>query len=308
MRLAVLFALLLAAPAQGASRLADDARVRALASADGRAYAVVDSGDADAPFRLLRSAGGAPTPVATFGRPGAEFADIAAGWAGRVLVAFGLAVSGGEALHAGPPAAVAELAVATGPGKLVVTESGARLAFPDRVGDLGFASLETGGTWTASDDAPASRHLALDADGPYVLDQVQGRSRTRLRVVGAGAPHGPLLDLRARRHLPGSIAVDGKLVAVAYLRNGRVYLAASRGDAWTLRRIARGGPPAVAIHEGNVRVAYEREGEIMLWDGERTRQLSAPAGVDHGPSAAGPYVAWTRDWDGERTALIQRIR
>ena len=69
----------LAVPASASANAHLPGPLVALAAGQGRAYAVVATGSRTQPFRLMRSGGRSATSLGTFGSPGAEFADVAAG-------------------------------------------------------------------------------------------------------------------------------------------------------------------------------------------------------------------------------------
>ena len=332
--LLVVVLLLAAAPAHGRARLATGT-VHAIDASGRDAYALVDSRDAQRPLAIVRSDGRRVRRVALVGEPGAEFPDIALAAGGRIVAAWARAISGGEALAAarfgwspyflpGEPE-VLEAGQSTGPAKLAAAGDRAVLAFPDRAGDIATTALAgppAAAVLTA--DAPAIRHLALDAtmgeEGPLVLDLAQRRRRTTLRVLGPGAPPRAVVSIGGLRHLSGTVAAAGDRVAVAYMSSGRAILASSRGGRWTVRRLPGGGggegAPAVGITGGEVFVAYSQKvrssREILLFGPDGARRLTRGRGDDRDPVAAtGPrgtaYVAWTRLVRGRATALLRRV-
>lgn len=324
--ISVLATLAAFAPAAHATtRLADDAVLRALAVGEGRALAVVDSGQRRNPWLLLRSGGSSSREVGTFGAPDSEFPDVTAGHVG-----WAVPITGGVRLETATLAnleAVHAVGFATGPGLLA---AGA-VAYPDVEGDLELSSLPGRGEETTArkltDSAPEARHLALDAatvEGrTLVLDLVQRRGSTQLRVLGPRAPEGAVMSLSRVRHVPATLAVSQELVAVAWLVSGRAHLATARpGGTWRRRRLpgtgAGIGAPAVGIAEGEPLVAYSQRAagrggrEIFTWRNGSTERLTSAAGDDRDPHLAvgddgTAFVGWTRRGDGERAAFLTRI-
>lgn len=309
-----------AAPTGAAVRLADDAEVHALTISREQAVAAIDSGDPQTPFSLVRSSGRGSSEVTTFGEPGAGFPDLGTADRGTVVATWARPVSGGNALSAqalgSEPVAIG---VSTGPAKV----AGTALAFPDRDGNIAIATLAAPEPIAVTSNAPERRHLALDAgereQGTLVLDLVQRRTATELWVLGPGAPPAVVAAVPALRHLPASMAVEEELIAVAYLKSGRAYVARSRGGAWRTRRLPGEkvtGTPAVAIAGGDVLVAYSRRAgssrEIFVSDVAGTRQLTTAPGDDRDPVAAGgpggeAFVAWTRRRGDTATAFLERL-
>lgn len=293
---AAVLAGVVAAPAPAAVRLAGgDAEVHALAvAADGAALAVVDSGRPARPFGIVRSRGRSRGRLALFGQFDAEFPDLSAR-GGRVALAWGQPVSGGERLWLAPvdslgvPGPGQEAALATGPPRLALDGPDALLAYPERAGDAVLARVGAGRTAVTrlTQTAPERRHLPLDVavagGAPLVLDLVQRRQATELLVLGPGAPAAPVTAAPALRHVRAGLAASSRRIAVAYLKGGRAHLAvAAPGDRAWRRRVLPGrgggaGTPAVAVLDDAVLVAYAQR---VRDHGERGQREILTARVD----------------------------
>lgn len=304
--------LLLPAPAAGAAARVADAPLHALAEWRGAALAVVESDEREAPFALLRSTGRGRSLMGPVGAPGAEFPEVAAS-GDRAWVAWGVPISGGAALSVQPLGGdpLPEV-LSTGPGRLAAGEAGVHLAYPDRDGNAALTTFPfaaerrsdgAGGPQALTSTGPFRRHLPMDAAaveaGVLVLDLIQERGRTELRLIGPGAPAAPVFSVRALRHYPARLAVDGDRVAVGWLDRGRARLATARlGGDWSRRRLpgrGRGdGAPAPAFLDGALRVAYTQRGDVYLWSVAGLRRLTRTRGAERDALAAGPYVGWTR--------------
>lgn len=299
-----------------------DAELAALAvDARGTALAVVDRGGRSDPFVLVRVAGTRRERIDVFGAEKGEWPSVAAA-GGRALVAWARPISGGAELslaREGDGARLGEPGVAgfaTSPGRLAVDAEGrALIAHADERGDVALTG-EDGAVATLTADGPERRHLPLDlaltATGPLVLDLGQTRERSELRVLGEGAPAGPVTSVGALRHLHGALAASDALVAVTYLSRGRAVLAtAAPGGSWTRRRLPGPGgaldTPVPVIDGDRVHVAYLQRSRrardvrlATLSDGRvRARRITRDRHDDRRPLAAvGPagelYVGWTR--------------
>ena len=252
----VLAALLVPSPAAADVRLPGP--LLALTAGPGSAYAVVSTQSRNAPFRLVRSGGRSARSLSTFGSPGAEFADVAAGPGGSVAV-FGRPTSDGFSYEL---AGGQELGEGTGPPVLALDGATPFAAFPDNDGD---AVLGRGpdDITTLTTTGPALRHAPLDVTGgPLVLDLVQSGTRTELRVLGPGAPAAAITSMPGLRAIPATIARDAGAIYVAYRVRNRLTLATARpGGRWSHRRLRRQGrlerragrragrPPHVRRHE-----------------------------------------------------------
>jgi hypothetical protein len=329
-------ALLAAAPAHAAVRLGPEpGLLHALAAGPGSAYAVVGSGDRREPFRLVRSAGRGASVLGTFGGRGAAFADVAADSAGAV-VTWGRPTSDGFAYETSLVAGgvftePATLGEGTGPAVLGL-ERGARVAvFPDDEGNAAIAVKRAGAAPAVSaltSTGPQRRHAPLDAvvarDGAVILDRVQARGRTELRVLGPGAPADPVTSVPRVQDVDATLARDRERVYVAYRSGDRAVLASAppRADATWRRRTLPGrhvrGVPAVARVGLRTLVATSRRGDIVLTTigpaGAFTERLTRSRARDLAPLAATAaddraYVGWTRRVPGRRRAfaLIERV-
>lgn len=341
--LALTFLLAPAAPAHAAVRIGGDGDVHALAVSRGAALAVVESGDPAEPLSLVRSTGAGVSDLGGFGERGAEFPALAVDAEGRPLVSWSRPVSGGAAVTVvRAPAGRSQVfgepfpeIFATGPGRLTASVDGDPVvAYPDRDGNAVVATLSGGRDRAAARPAPHAltstapyrRHLPLDVamtpDGPLVLDLIQERGRSELRVLGPGAPASAILSVRALRHFPARMAVDDDRIVVGYLSRGRVHVAIARlGRSWSRRKLrGRGGDgaPAPVLVDGELHVAYAqrsgRQRELFLASPWGTRRLTRTPGHERDPVAAvGPdgdaYVAWTRREPrrGRTTAWLQRV-
>lgn len=338
-RLAAGIAAVLVTPAVAAAapvRLAESANVYALTVAGGLAVTAVDSGDVDDPFTLVRTSGRGRNVVGRFGGRNAEFPALAAMPGGRAYVTWGVPVSGGAHVTVAPVDDLGDTlpqVYVTGPAHMDIRSGAAVLAFPDREGNAAVATLPVSGenrsrrpeARALSGNAPHRRHLPLGvaatAGGPLVLDLVQERDRTELRVAGAGAPAGAILSLPLLRHVPARLAVEGDRIAVGYVRSGRSYLATARlGGSWSRRQLPGSGgvgAPAPFFSGGALRVAYTRrvlgQRDVYLWSGGRATRLTATPGDERETLAAAgdgrAYVAWTRrEKTGAKSAYLQRVR
>lgn len=335
------------APAQAAVRLGPHANAHALTATRGSALAIVDSRRIHEPFALVRSTGSTRTGLGRFGERRAEFPDLASDAAGRVVVGYGVPISGGAALTIAPLQRTGlgdplpEL-VATGPARLALGAAGTLVAYPDEEGNVALATLERRsgrrpaprpGYEPLTASGPERRHLPLGVvaaeAGALVLDLAQERGRSELRVLGPHAPAAAVLSVRGVRHIPARIAASGDRVAVGYLVGGRAYLAVSRaGGSWSRRRL-RGagggaGAPAPMFAAGELLVAYTQrvrragappQREVYLFRARGTRRLTTTRGDEREPlAAAGPdgraYVAWTRrePRQGAKSAFLERVR
>ena len=305
--------LALAAPAEAAVRVAD-APLLSLTEWRGAALGVVESEDLAEPFELVRSSGRGRSLAGSFGIAGAEFPEVAAR-GDRAFVSWGVPVSGGAKLS------VATIdgdrlpdVQATGPGRLAVGEEGVLLAYPDRDGNAALTTLtDPPSLQTLTTTGPHRRHLPMGVAGGLVLDLIQERNRTELRVIGPGAPSAPVFSVRALRHFPARLAVSGNRIAVGWLDRGRARLAiASLGGSWSKRTLpSRGrgdGAPAPAFAGGSLRVVYTQRGYVYWWRAGRVRRLTRTRGAERDALAAGAYAGWTRrDARRESSAWVQRL-
>jgi hypothetical protein len=163
-----------------------------------------------------------------------------------------------------------------------------------------------------------------------VLDRVQSRARSELRVLGPDAPGEPVASAPGGRPLEASIARDDDRVYVAYSDGARRLVLASAvphaGARWSHRRLRVRGPingaPAVARVGLRTLVATsQRVGRgyrVFLTTvgpaGAFLDPLSRSSGSDLAPLAAsGPddrvYVAWTHRPRGRarRSAVLRRV-
>jgi hypothetical protein len=312
----------LAVPASASANARLPGPLVALAAGQGTAYAVVATGSRTQPFRLMRSGGRSATSLGTFGSPGAEFADVAAG----PVTVFGRPTSDGFAYEStgGVP-----LGEGTGPPVLGVDAGGRFATYPDEDGDVVIARAEDAFT-PLTGTAPALRHAPLDVvDGPAVLDLVQSGSRSELRVVGPGAPSEPLTSVRGVHAIPATIARDDTHLYVAYRLGNRLTVATASArttGVWSRQRLrikgAMNGAPAIVRVGRRTLVATsqrERRGHSIYLTtagpgGTFTDRLSKPRGSDLAPLAAegldgAVYVAWTRRALGSsrRIAVLRRV-
>jgi hypothetical protein len=295
----VFVALVLPSPAGAAVRLGGP--LVALGASPGAADAVVGTSSRNLPFRLVRSGGRSATPLAAFGSLNAEFADV----------------SGSEAVFARPTSTgfsyetADGTVLAQGTGPPVLTPDG-QLAYPDADGDVVLGDV----TLTAT--GPVLHHAPLDATDGAVLDLVQSRTRTELRVVGPKAPSEALTSLRGFHTIPATITSQGDTVYVAYRVNQRVTLATARaGGRWQRRRVkTRGslnGAPAVIRAKGRTLVATSQRIGKRRGIFVGARRLTNTRFSDLDPLAAtGPdgraYVGWTRqDGPRKRSGLLARV-
>ena len=317
--------------------------LEALAVAGGAAYAVVDSGDASAPFALVRSDGARAGAPQRFAERGAEFPDLASGPGDSLVVSWGRPLSNGDRyVLAGAPTApgapfgaVQSLVSGTGPGRLALDAAGAPLiAFPDSDGNTALLRDGTQEGMTAT--APEERHLpldvAVDAEGrAFVLDLVQRRRRSELRLLGPDAPVAPVVSVGALRDMRATLAVDGGRAYVAFALAGSVRLAIAvlnPGAAWWSRRLpGRGGAsgaPAVLRSGPSTFVAYTQRqrhgrGDVFLaTEGPnplRIRRLTRTQADEREPFAAAGaggelYVGFSRGnaLRGPANAMLERLR
>ena len=129
------------------------------------------------------------TSLGAFGVPGADYADVAAGAAGPLIV-FARPTTAGYAYESTGLGAAAALGQGTGAPVLALDGTTRIAAYPDDDGDA--AISRDGATTVLTSTGPALRTTPLDAvvsDGsPLVLARVQSRTRSQLRVLGPGAP------------------------------------------------------------------------------------------------------------------------
>jgi hypothetical protein len=281
MRVALIVVLWLAVPgvANAAPVKLGDEPLLALAVHDGEAYAVVKSGDPGSPLALVRPG---ERPEA-FGRPGAESPEIAAGPEG-VRVAWARQISSGLELFE-TPAGPMPMTTATGPPQL---DDDGTLAYPDRDGNV------MRGDTRLTDDAPAHRHLPLDAAQGLVLDLDQRRTITQLRLLGPGAPNPPALSLPRLADVQASLAVAGKRAYVAYALDERIFLATAELDPnarWRTRKLSNDGAgrPAIARTARRTYVAFSRAGGVYL-NGRRLGGGGRPFLATDG---SGVFAGWT---------------
>ncbi len=322
-----------AATAAPASASAVRGEVAGLAVTGRTAVRLVDTGQGARPFRLVRG-----RRVTAVGEPLAEFPALAADAAGHLIAAWDHAQSGGVRYsgRAAGRGGIVALGQGTGPVRLAARADGAAvLANPDRDGDIaitivpgvtrpirGDAEYTALKTFKLTRTGPLVRHfaagLALRRAGPLVLDLQQTRRRSRLVLVGRGAPKAALQTARGVRQLGGALAATEGRIAVAYVRRGRPVLAtAAPGGPWR-RRVLPGrgvtGDPAVAITHGRVFVAWAQRtraggGVFAAVAGGRRRRVS-PAGAGTGPPllAAGPSGRVFAAWTAGGRARLRRLR
>jgi hypothetical protein len=323
----------LAAPATGSAapvRIASG-ELDALVVHENIAYAVVEQDRQVRPLALVRTSGRSAGRATRFGDRGAEFADLAVGDEG-VVVSWGRAASGGELWFAGPVADLERFdyfGQGTGPGRLALDGRRRLLAGPDQAGDAVLVGVEGGAPpvrLRLTANGPHERHypqdIAMLGGTPLVLDQGQRRSRSALYVHGARAPRRPVVSVRGVQGLPGTIAVTGSTIRVAFMRGGSAYLASAAADPdarWRVRRLGGpgGGEGAPAVTPAG-QVLYAQGGfggqDVYLHAGSRARRLTATAQrEDDVALAAGGarlFGGWTRiDRRTRRTdALVQRLR
>jgi len=303
----------------------------ALAAGPGIAYAVVSTRARAKPFRLVRSDGRGAASLGAFGVPGADYADVAAGAAGP-LVVFARPTTSGYAYESSGLGAAARLGEGTGAPVLALDGTSRIAAYPDDDGDA--AISRDGATTTLTSTGPALRTTPLDAvvaDGsPLVLARVQSRSRSQLRVLGPGAPAAPIASAPGLRSLEASIARDDEGIHVAYRDGARQLVLASAapsaGARWARRRLPVRGPlngtPAVARAGLRTIVATSQRvgGRYRIFlttvgrAGVFLERVTRSGGSDLGPLAAtGPdgriYVAWThrRGARARRAAVLRRV-
>jgi hypothetical protein len=343
--LALLAALAAPAPAAAAETRLSKSQVGVLAmdAAGDDAVVLLSTGRPNRPFAAVRSSGRGVTALGTFGEFDAREPGVAGDTTGRAYVGWSRPVSGGLALFAAPVPSgpVAELDVGTGPGVFELADDGSAVAaFPDRAGDAtvvvtprvarpsrGSNPYAMPSERRLSSDAPRLRHrpldIALTPAGPVVLDLIQRRGATTLRVFGPRAPSATLLSVRGLQNVSATLAADGDTIAVAYRRGARVVLATSaRGGSWrrrTLpgtRALPASGAPAVALDRGEPTVAWARgtgARELYVLRNGSVRRLTRTVGDDSAPLAAaradgGVFVAWTGRRGGRRTPLLTLLR
>jgi hypothetical protein len=318
--------------------------LEALAVSGGAAYAIVDSGDASAPFALVRSDGASAGAPRRFAERGAEFPDLASGPGDSLVVSWGRPLSNGDGyVVSGAPTApgaafgaAQPLASGTGPGRLALDAAGTPLlAFPDGDGNTALvrgAAAEEHLTATAPEERHLPLDVAVDAEGrAFVLELVQTRTRSELRLLGPQAPAAPVVSIGALRDLRATLAVDGGRAYVAFVLDGRARLAIAAldgGAAWWSRRLpGRGGAsgaPAVLRTGGSTFVAYTQRqrhgrGEVFLAtegpDPLRIRRLTRTRADERAPFAAAGaggelYVGWSRGnaLHGPAKGMLQRLR
>jgi hypothetical protein len=281
------------APAHAAVIGSGPGGLLALTAAGGTSYAVLGGRDPNRPLALVRG-GGAPV---SFGAPGAQSPALAAG-PGGVLVAWSREVSSGleySFAPAGDPSEARILGTGTGPPRLAVGD-GPVLAFPDRNGDATLAGRPL------TEDAPAHRHLPLDATADLVLDLDQRRAATQIRLLGEDAPEQPVISLARREDLEATLAVDGERAYVAFARAGRAFLASAelRADArWSTRLISSEvtGAPAVARAGGRTYVAFARRGDVYLSHGSGAERIGSGGRPLLAADADRVLLGWTRGDD-----------
>jgi hypothetical protein len=333
-------AVLLAAPATApaAVRLPrSGGGLVALAAGPGSAYAVVGTGGRAKPFRLVRSGGRGAKDLGSFGGPGADYADVAAGDGGPVIATARPTSDGyaydSAAFTAGRFAAPAVLGEGTGPAVLGLDGATRVAVFPDDDGDAAI-TLSGGPAMTLTRTGPALRHTPLDAvvagGRALVLDRVQSRSRSELRVLGPDAPTARVASASRRRPLEASIARDDERVYVAYSDGPRRLVLASAaahaGARWSHRRLRVRGPlngaPSVARVGLRTLVATSQRigGRYRVFlttagpAGTFLDPLARSRGSELAPLVAtGPddraYVAWTHRPRGRaaRSAVLRRV-
>ena len=332
-----MFALPARAEAAEPVRLAGSANAYSLTVAGRSAVVAVDSRNRDDPFSLVRTSGrGAPDLLGRFGGRNAEFPNLATTGGGRAWVTWGVPVSGGARVHVAPVDDVEDAlpeVIATGPSWMAFRGGSAVLAYPDEDGNAALATLPISGEGRSrtpepralSSNAPQRRHLPLGVaasdDGPLVLDLVQTRDRTELRVIGEGAPSAAILSIPLLRHVPARLAADGDRIAVGYERSGRSYVATARlGGSWSRRRLPGSGgegAPAPVYVDGALRVVYTRrvagQRDVYAWSGGRLARLTTTPGDEREVLAAASdsraFAAWTRrEKSGAKAAFALRLR
>ncbi len=212
-----------------ASAAAVRGEVAGLAVAGRTAVRLVDTGKGTKPFRVVRG-----RRVTSVGEALAEYPALAVDAAGRLVAAWDHAQSGGVRYsgRAVGRGGIVALGQGTGPVRLAARPDGAAvLANPDRDGDIAI-TIVPGVTRPARGDAEAApatykltrtgpliRHfaagLALRRAGPLVLDLDQTRRRSRLVLVGAGAPTAAVRTAKGVRRLAGALAATERRIAVA---------------------------------------------------------------------------------------------
>lgn len=335
--LPALLALVLLAPAPASAEVVvarAPEGLAALAAHAGSAYAVVHGSDDR--LTMYRSGGRSATRLGAFGERGGETPALAAGPDG-VAVVWARRISGGvEMLLADAPQSAGggfgrtlSLGSATGPPLLAPARDGWNLAFPDRIGDatvMTGAGEESQAVATLTSTAPERRHLPLalagHLDEPYVLDLIQSRERSELRLLGRDAPSQAVVAAAGVRGLRGSLWIANGVAYVAYFAHGRAVLAQAEldpGATWSRRTLAGPGggegAPSVARADGTNYVAYaqRRGGSYDLY--LNGRAVTSGRDNDLDPRlAATPegavFLGWSRRErrSGHQFAVLKRTR
>jgi hypothetical protein len=145
--------------------------------------------------------------------------------------------------------------------------------------------------------------------------------------MGEDVPRAPVLTIRERVDLEGSIAADADRIYVAFRRGAVAYLAiAARrpGARWSIRRLpgpgGGNGAPAVARSGGYTFVAYgqgARRRDIYLArigaSSTRLTHLTSHRRDDTRPQIAPApggqvFVGWTRERRGARTGIALLLK
>jgi hypothetical protein len=342
---ALALVLLITAPALATVAIGGQPRgLIGLTAAGGSAYAIVHTRDHSLPFAIVRTGGRSRSVAQPFGEPGAEFPDVAAGPNDSVLVSWGRPISNGDLLiiSTAPSTSAARfgaselLASGTGPGRLAIDPAGQPVvAYPDGDGDAAF-TRGSGPQERLTATAPELRHLPLDvaldpAGAVFMVDLVQSRTRSELRLLGPGAPTAPIAALPGLEDMSATLAIDAGRAYVGYGRNGRVHLAIAAlqpSARWFDRRLpGRGGStgaPAVLRTSNSTFVVYTQRrlhgrGDVYLaTEGPgplKVRRITATTADERIPfAAAGPggevFAGWSRGRDlrGSATAVVTRLR
>ncbi len=217
--------------------------LEALAVSGGAAYAIVDSGT-----RARRSRSCAPTAPPR-GRRGASAGATTSSRTSRADPATRSSPRGASSCSNGARFVVAERADRARGG--VRRRAAARerhragaararprgaplLAFPDDDGNtaLGHGVAEERLTATAPEERHLPLDVAADAEGrAFVLDLVQTRTRSELRLLGPQAPAAPAVAVGALRDIRATLAIDQGRAYVAFALNGRAHLAIAALDS-----------------------------------------------------------------------------